>query len=189
MPCARDKAGANDRFGRQGVRFMPRTFCWITVALIIAAPAWAQSNSGSAQCSGITDPAARLACYDAAQPPRATGPVPANRAPGATRYPEFSNPAQTPEPPPRAALREDSPDTPVRGKLVVGVASFSLSPSGRFTIVLDNGQVWRQVDSDDGIAQFRKQGRNMVAISKGFLWSYDLKLNASSAVFKVTRVK
>jgi len=29
----------------------------------------------------------------------------------------------------------------------------------------------------------------MVAISKGFLWSYDLKLNAMSAVFKVTRVK
>ena len=31
--------------------------------------------------------------------------------------------------------------------------------------------------------------RNIITISKGFLWSYDLKLNGMSAVFKVTRVK
>ena len=91
-----------------------------------------------------------------------------------------------PAPPPNAA---SGGSAIARGKLVAAVASYSLSPSGRFTIVLDNGQIWKQVDSDDGVAQFRQQGRNMVAISKGFLWSYDLKLNAMSAVFKVTRVK
>ena len=164
-----------------------RKILWgLGAALAIVAPAGAQGNA-PAQCSGIADPAARLACYDAAQPPRATGTVPTNKSPAA-RYPEFNAAprAQMPAPPPNAA---SGGSAIARGKLVAAVASYSLSPSGRFTIVLDNGQIWKQVDSDDGVAQFRQQGRNMVAISKGFLWSYDLKLNAMSAVFKVTRVK
>jgi hypothetical protein len=148
---------------------------------LLTMPAWAQANS-VAQCSGIADPSARLACYDAAQPPRAT---PVN--PGATRYPEFnSSPRiQTPPPIPNTA---SGGSALTRGRLIAAVVSYRLSPSGRFTIVLDNGQTWKQVDSDDGVAQFRKEGRNVVAITKGFLWSYDLKLNAMSAIFKVTRV-
>ena len=145
-----------------------------------------------ARCSAIADPAARLACYDAAQPPPGTTSTPpANRAPGPARYPEFSSPpqAQAPAPQPGATSGGNSFGATARGKLVAGVVSYSLSPSGRFTIVLDNGQTWKQVDSDDGVAQFRTQGRNIVAISKGFLWSYDLKLNAASAVYKVTRIK
>ncbi len=175
---------------------MLRKFGWIGIVLAMAMPAWAQDAPGAAdraftQCGAITDPAARLACYDSAQPsrqPSAGGPA---SKPGASHYPEFGGAAPPPaNPAPTRAFGSKGPDAPVRSNnLVAGVASYSLSPSGRFTIVLDNGQIWRQVDSDDGVAQFKKQGHNIVAISKGFLWSYDLKLNAMSAVFKVTRVK
>lgn len=160
-------------------------FYRIAVLFLVATPAWAQDNS-AAQCSSIADPAARLACYDAAQPPHSAATPPARPGPAPSHYPEFGNVprAQAPEPPSSGA-----PASARSGKLVAVVVSYSLAPSGRFTIVLDNGQVWKQVESDDGVAQFRKQGRNIVTISKGFLWSYDLKLNAMSAVFKVTRVK
>lgn len=165
-------------------------FCWFCAALAMAAPAGAQGGSSgtsgaSTTCRDIADPAARLACYDAAQPPGTARTAPANQMPGPSRYPEFNRPAQgsAPQPPPLGN------GAPIRGKVVAAVVSYNLSPSGRFTIVLDNGQIWKQVDSDDGVAQFRKEGRNVVAITKGFLWSYDLKLNAMNAVFKVTRIK
>ena len=156
---------------------------WVAVMSVLAAPAWAQSGA-TAQCSSIADPTARLACYDAAQPPRSTAPP--NR--GTSRYPEFNSSPQVQAPVPAPGTASGS-KTAIRGRLVAAVVNYNLSPSGRFTIVLDNGQIWKQVDSDDGVAQFRKEGRNVVAITKGFLWSYDLKLNAMSAVFKVTRIK
>ena len=156
---------------------------WIAAMTVVAGPLWAQGNAAT-QCSSIADPAARLACYDAAQPPRSA----TTAAPGASRYPEFNSAprAQTPTPIPNTTARGSALP---RGGLIAGVVNYSLSPTGRFTIVLDNGQIWKQVDSDDGIAQFRKERRNVVTITKGFLWSYDLKLNATSAVFKITRVK
>ena len=171
---------------------MRKIFGWLGVLLALSSPAWAQNNlsvanSASASCSGIADPAARLACYDTAQPPRPPGTPPANQMPGSSRYPEFNRPPQGYVPQQNPASGNNSPSR--TGKVVAAVASYSLSPSGRFTIVLDNGQTWKQIDSDDGVAQFRKEGRNAVVITKGFLWSYDLKLNAMSAVFKVTRVK
>ena len=171
----------------------------LVLPIALAASASAQDAPGAAdraftQCSAIADPAARLACYDSAQPSRQSpAGSPTNRPGAPSHYPEFGGATQAPppaNPAPTRAFGSKGPDAPVRSNnLVASVASYSLSPSGRFTIILDNGQIWRQVDSDDGVAQFKKQGRNMVAISKGFLWSYDLKLNAMSAVFKVTRVK
>jgi hypothetical protein len=75
------------------------------------------------------------------------------------------------------------------GKLVAAVARYNLSPRGRFTLVLENGEIWQQLDSDDGAAQFKQRGRNVVQISKGFWGSYDLRLNGANIVFKVTRIK
>ena len=78
---------------------------------------------------------------------------------------------------------------PPDGKLVAAVARYNLSPRGRFTLVLENGEIWQQMDSDDGAAQFKQRGRNVVQISKGFWGSYDLRLNGANIVFKVTRIK
>ncbi len=165
---------------------------WVGVWLVAAGPVWAQGvsavpNNAFARCGEITDPSARLACYDAAQPPRLP---PGTPAPGYPHYPEFNGaPSGRTQPQTDTIGDRTNSGTAVRGKLVAGVTSYSLSRSGRFTIVLDNGQMWQQIESDNGVAQFRTRGRNMVAISKGFLWSYDLKLNSGSAVFKVRQVK
>ena len=153
--------------------------------LFLAGAAHAQTPADRAfsQCGAIADAGQRLACYDAARDQSK-----------ATHWPEFgpaqsappSAAARAPAPPPPVAARAP---TPAPGKLVSHVAQYSFSPHGQFTVVLDNGEIWRQLDSDDGVAQFRHAGGNIVQISRGFWGSYDLKLNATNVVFKVTRIK
>lgn len=152
------------------------TAAMLLLASGIVADSHAQTAADRAlvQCGTIAEPNARLACYDAARDQSK-----------ARHWPEFNGaPAQ---PAPQTAVRP--PPSPAGGKLVAAVARYDLSPGGRFTVVLDNGEVWRQFDSDDGMAQFKQHGRNVVQISKGFWGSYDLRLNAANIVFKVTRIR
>src|SRR5215472_5189972 len=88
FPCVKRVAGVS--FGGLGRHFMLERLSWIAVMSVLAAPAWAQSGA-VARCSGIADPAARLACYDAAQPPQSAAPT----ASGASRYPEFNRSPRT----------------------------------------------------------------------------------------------
>lgn len=143
-----------------------------------AAEAQTAADRAFAQCGAIADAKTRLACYDASRDQSK-----------ATHWPEFNAaPAQAlPSPAPQAAARPLS--SPTDEKLVAAVARYSLSPRGHFTVVLENGEVWRQLDSDDGVAQFRQRGRNVVQISKGFWGSYDLRLNAANIVYKVARIR
>lgn len=154
--------------------------CVAVSLLLLPATAEAQTpaDRAFAQCGAIADASARLACYDAARDQSK-----------ATHWPEFNAPPTQalPSPAPQAAAHP--PSSPANGKLTVAVAHYSLSPRGRFTVVLDNGEVWRQLDSDDGVAQFRQRGRNVVQISKGFWGSYDLRLNAANIVYKVARIR
>ena len=67
---------------------------------------------------------------------------------------------------------------------------YAFTPMNKFIVFLDNGQVWRQLDGDDGHAHFRKKAKdNSVKISRGFMGSYDLVLNGQGLLFKVKRVK
>jgi len=145
-------------FWRQGVMRMLRISGLFGLMLGLAMPAWAQGEPGAAeraftQCGAIADPAERLACYDSAQPRPPTA-IPAKRDSAPSHYPEFNHAAPLPaNPPSNTASGGNGFGASARGgKLIAAVASYSLSPSGRFTIVLDNGQIWRQVDSDDGVA-------------------------------------
>lgn len=149
--------------------------------LLVPAFADAQTAADRAllQCGAIADANARLACYDAARDQSKAG-----------HWPEFNAaPAQQAAPAPahQGAMRALPPLT--NGKLVASVVRYDLSARGRFTVVLDNGEIWRQLDSDDGVAQFNQRRKNVVQISKGFWGSYDLRLNAANIVFKVARIK
>ena len=152
---------------------------WAIFGLVIlTAPASAQTAADRAftQCGTIIDSRARLACYDAARDQSK-----------ATHWPEFGAAPTQAVPPPVTAR---APARPLgSGKLVSNVTQYSFSQHGQFTVVLDNGEIWRQLDSDDGIARFKHSGANVVQISKGFWGSYDMKLNAANDVFKVTRVR
>jgi hypothetical protein len=67
------------------------------------------------------------------------------------------------------------------------VTDYSINPFGRFIVFLDNGQVWKQIDSD--VAHFSKGGSNTVLIERGIMGSYNMHINDGNHVYKVTRVK
>ena len=156
------------------------------MALFVAAIGTAQAQTGSghgnAGCSSIADPAARLSCYDAAQRPSQN---PSRDDTG--HWPEFGRSTASTPPLLTRPARPDAVQANDR-KIAANVASYHFLPTHKFEVALENGQVWRQLATDEGTAQFRQRGANRVVITKGFWNSYDLKLNDMSAVFKVTRM-
>lgn len=155
---------------------------WMVACFLAPLPALAQpaSDRAFAQCGAIADANARLACYDAARDQNRT-----------THWSEFSSTPTAPatQPAPRVAARAPTKPLPNDKRLMAHVTRYEFSPHGQFTVQLDNGEVWRQLDSDDGAAHFHQAHGDVVQISKGFWKSYDLTLNGANTVFKVTRIK
>ncbi|HEY1615117.1 MAG TPA: hypothetical protein VGF97_15640 [Rhizomicrobium sp.] len=74
--------------------------------------------------------------------------------------------------------------------ITAGVTEYAYTPFGKFIVFLDNGQVWRQIEGDADHAQFKKAAKdNTVIIDRGFISSYNMRLNDSDKTYKVTRVK
>ena len=68
------------------------------------------------------------------------------------------------------------------------MVSYSFDPHDNFTVTLENGQVWRQADSDS-IAHWRKPASAyLVDISGGAFGSYNLSVKGITGKFKVRRV-
>jgi hypothetical protein len=154
------------------------------------------------KCSGVQEPAQRLACYDSLMPrvraALAAGPGDLSRDDQTTLFGLNldifgSSQARTPEQFGANDLPA-RPDSSVQGSarpiesITANVTEFATTPTGKFIVFLDNGQVWRQQQSDTGNARFKSSG-NVVTISYGMLGSYTLQLNGSNKVFKVNRVK
>jgi hypothetical protein len=75
-------------------------------------------------------------------------------------------------------------------KLVARADDVSFSKSGYFTIELDNGQWWRQIDGDTNYARFRMPAnRNIVTIERGALGSYNLHIQGLNQGYKVNRIR
>src|SRR5262249_39848760 len=138
--------------------------------LLVAAAATAQDLTADIKrCAAITDSVERLACYDAV----AHRPAP---------KPELSR-EQLPKPEgPAAAEQDDS--------MTAGVTDVSLTANGRLVLVLDNGQVWQQLDGD--VVRFAPRGKFeaiQATISRGSFGSYNLQFAGQHALYKVRRVK
>jgi hypothetical protein len=73
--------------------------------------------------------------------------------------------------------------------ITAGVANVTYNFFRRFTVTLDNGQVWRQEDSDSDVARFEKDKLEIVTISRGLLDSYHLTIQDRWGTFKVRRIK
>lgn len=71
--------------------------------------------------------------------------------------------------------------------ITAAVTDYSINPFGKFIVFLDNGQVWREIDSDP--AHFNKGSTNTVTIERGILGSYNLHINDGNKTYKVTRIK
>ena len=69
---------------------------------------------------------------------------------------------------------------------VSNLALVQYDPQGAFTITLQNGQVWHQLDAEDGPRARFKTGTK-VTISPGALWTYNLKTEDNPHAYKVER--
>lgn len=132
-----------------------------------------------ARCRGIASAAERLACYDRAVQ-RAAGPAaPVSKdsvADSVAPKPEhFGKPAPRP-----AELSQ----------LSAAVREFHKTARGRAVFVLDNGQVWRQIDGDSTAILEPEPGEVMrVTIARGLLDSYNLSIDGRNGAIKVRRVQ
>ncbi|HEX3430772.1 MAG TPA: hypothetical protein VHT03_07790 [Rhizomicrobium sp.] len=162
------------------------------------------------RCGMIGDNGARLACYDRLAPrvkdALAAPPEALNRAPTTEEQRSWfgfdlsglfgASPSQQTTPQAfgsdRLASTKAKEETAAAevDHISAQVSEVSFTPFGRFIIFLDNGQVWRQIEGDADRAIFKKPAKaNTVTIGRGFIGSYNLSLNDSDKVYKVTRVK
>ena len=190
-----------------------RAIALATVLSAGAGAAWAGTRDdvleAMGRCAAIADSQARLACYDGLSPrlkqALATPPSSLDRPPSkeeqeswfgfdlgnlfgggtAATTPEQFGKERTPEAQVAREVQEREVDS-----ISAGVTEVSFTPFGQFIVFLDNGQVWRQLQGDADRAHFKSSAPdNHVTISRGALGSYNMTINGSGKVFKVTRVK
>lgn len=153
-------------------------------------------------CRTLTDPAARLACFDRETAALATVPAPPLAAAAASPQPG-SGTAIAPAPGhPAPALdaqqsfglnssaiaahEEAAGDRPKKlAKIDARIVALALAGNGRTVFTLDNTQVWQQIESDGDM--LAKLG-DSATISRGFLGSYWLQLKNGRGC-KVDRVR
>jgi hypothetical protein len=168
--------------------------------------------NGLQKCAAVAEDKSRLACYDAlAKPARealARPPEPGEAAHAPTAEEQKSwfgfdlsglfaaSPEQQTTPEkfgsdrlPQNQAKTDTAEVTV-DSISAGVTEYAYTPFGKFIVFLDNGQVWRQIQGESDHANFRTNPKdNKVTISRGFIGSYNLTINGSAKVFKVSRVK
>lgn len=178
---------------------MKRTTTAIALLLLMM-PAGAQAQDLPAQltaCLAIPGVLQRLACYDRVAHGISPRNVPAQRpaasAPMAYVPPVASAAAPIPATAPAPGLgserlpRQASAPSRRPQELLAGVASLRYDARGRFTITLDNGQVWRQLEGDTAVLTGARISE--VRISHGALGSYDLNVVGRNATYRVTRLQ
>jgi hypothetical protein len=88
------------------------------------------------------------------------------------------------------AAKEKPPETNAPQEIeniTATVTDYATTPYGKIVVFLDNGQVWRQPDSDTGTVHMKKV--NKVEISRAIFNSYSMMINKRPPVIKVVRVK
>jgi hypothetical protein len=142
-----------------------------------------QTTSEVLRCNSLAQDRQWLDCYyAAAQPVRAQ----LGLSPAPQSHPPL--PAQVPAKPvisEGAAPQQAPVGIPVSSRM----ASYSFNRYGLFTVVLANGQTWRQLSGDTSAAHWTKPAPNYtVQITRGALRSFNLKIKGISTEFKVERI-
>jgi len=120
-----------------------------------------------ARCSAITDSAERLRCFDRAAPRAKEALIPKEQ--------DFG------KPPPRQPEVE---------QVAASVREMSKTVRGRALFVLDNGQVWRQLEGDDAQVLEPSPGTVMkVTIARGAFGSYNLTIEGRNGLVRVRRLE
>ncbi len=131
--------------------------------------------AAASRCGSVATDRAWLDCYySAANPARSLlglAPIPAL----ATALPARTRPG------------EMFDKQPIKGS--GRMTSYKFDSHGFFTVVLDNGEVWRQIDGDTTMAHwFKKPGFYVATVTAGALGSSNLSVQGEGRSYKVRRV-
>jgi hypothetical protein len=132
-------------------------------------------------CNRITAGRDWLNCfYAAAEPVRARlGLVSQSKAP--------ANPMPAP---PASAFGLAPKPIKTPNAISAHMASYEFNKDHLFTVTLDNGQVWQQIEGDDRLADWSKAAPSYaVVISRGMFGSYNFRVLKTGALFKVRRLR
>lgn len=173
-----------------------RTILIVSILALVAGPAHADATQDAlaeiARCADLSDAAARLKCFDAAAPQarRALAEAQARERRGILDWFGFGRTSK-PVTKPEDFGKPAAPAAPGEiTQLAATVAEFAKTPRGKAIFILDNGQVWRQLDSDTIDVIEPVPGKPMkVTIEVGFLGSYNLSVDGRNAIVKVRRLK
>lgn len=169
----------------------------VTAGLVLCPGASADDLAAAlGRCAAIPISGPRLACYDglaAPYKPATSTPAPVAPAPAAASV-------AVPAPVPQALQSKPeqfgsealavAPETASAAldSITATVRTVRYNPLGRFTVTLDNGQVWQQSPGDSDKARFPKDGA-VVTITRGALGSYNLTIGGAARLFKVNRIQ
>jgi hypothetical protein len=175
-----------------------RILLLLFLSLFVAGPARADATRDAlteiAKCADIAEASERLKCFDAAvASAKSALAAPAQKAPeksllewfGFARPPkpvtkpeDFGKPA--PEPGPGEEITE----------INATVLEFAKTLRGKSVFILDNGQVWRQLDADGTEVRDPAPDTKMkVTIEAGVLGSYNLTIEGRNGLIKVSRLR
>jgi len=189
----------NERIPREpGTRptgMVPLVLC---LGLLATGPAHADATTDAliemTRCAEITDSIDRLKCFDAAVP-RAksalSAPAPQAKEKSLLDWFGFGRPAAPVTKP--EDFGKPAPE-PAAGEEITAIKAtvieFARTLRGKCLFVLDNGQVWRQIDADSTPVRDPEEGSTLrVTIETGVLDSYNLTIEGRNAMIKVTRLK
>jgi hypothetical protein len=131
----------------------------------------------AARCGGVADERPWLDCYYAAANP-------IRSLLGLARVP-IPTPAAALAPA-RSGTGDVSRNRPAMGS--VRLASYTFDRNGFFTVVLDNGDVWHQLDGDTTMAHwFKKPALYVATVTPGAFGSFNLTVKGEKRSYKVHR--
>lgn len=155
--------------------------------------------AGFVKCADIADAAKRLECFDAAtargkatlaSPPP---PVQSAQPPKEKSLLEWfglSRPSQPTKPEDFGKPPAPEPAATEITQISDAVLEFAKTARGKAIFILQNGQVWRQLDADSTEVPAPAPGKTMkVTIEVGAFASYNLTIEGRNGLIKVTRLK
>ena len=167
---------------------------FIGVAVLAHADTTQETLSEIVRCAGIPEAGERLKCFDAVAPraKSALAEQETKEKRGILDWFGFSRPRKPVTKP--EEFGKPQPPVPVPGgeinQITSTVIEFATTPRGKALFVLENGQVWRQLDADDTRVLPPDPGKPMkVTIEIGFMESYNLLIEGRNALIKVRRLK
>jgi hypothetical protein len=143
------------------------------------------------RCTSLSDDRQWLDCYyAAAQPMRAKlGLPPAPQAPASNAHSALDR--HTVPEPQRVdrSGRTAATDHGTSQHIIAHITDYKFDARGILTVMLANGQTWRQVGGDTSLAKLKAHPGNYIAtIKPGFFGSHDLTVKGVPGVFRVRKI-